>query len=70
MERIASVLRQEDAAGLSYAEIAALLNSKGIRTSRNKEWNASRVRIPVTKARKLLQEEEAFYSRQPGFGMM
>lgn len=70
VERIASVLRQEDAAGLSYAEIAALLNGKGIRTSRNKEWNASRVRIPVTKARKLLQEEEAFYSKQPGFGMM
>ncbi len=71
IRRIADVLRDlDDLYNLSYAELAKILNEKGIRTSHEKEWTASRARIPVKKARELLREEDAEeLVSQPNFGM-
>lgn len=69
--RIADVLRMlDDPFGVSYSQVADLLNEKQIRTLQNRDWNKDRARTPVTKARELLKKEEEDALRShPNFGM-
>jgi len=70
-QRIAELLRAlSDPFTPTYAQVADLLNSKGLRTLHGKEWNRSRVRQPVARARKLLRaEEDMELEADPRFGM-
>lgn len=72
VHRIADVLRDlDDPFEITYREIAGILNEQGIRTLHNKEWNESRARGPVKKARELLrQEEEDALQSLPTYGIM
>lgn len=55
---IAEILRSlPDPFSPTYAEIAEILNNKGLRTLHRGEWTKSRVRKPVTRARDVLREE-------------
>lgn len=69
--RIAEVLRDlDDPFGVTYGEIARILNEKGIRTLQGNNWNADRARPKVRKARELLRkEEEGTRQSNPSFGM-
>lgn len=71
VRKIADVLRDlDDPFEITYAEIAKLLNEKGLRTLQGNEWNASKARGPVRKARDLLRREEDAARRSlPTFGM-
>ena len=70
--QIADVLRDlDDPHRITYREIAQILNEKGIRTLHKKDWNASRARTPVTKARELLRkEEEELLRALPTYGIV
>lgn len=70
-QAIADVLRDlPDPFAPTYAEVADLLNSKYLRTLQKNEWNKSRVRQPVERARAILrQEEEMQQESHPRFGM-
>lgn len=70
-QRIAELLRAlSDPFTPTYAQVADLLNSKGLRTLHGKEWNRSRVRQPVARARKILRaEEDMELEADPRFGM-
>jgi DNA invertase Pin-like site-specific DNA recombinase len=69
--KIADVLREQpDPFASTYAEVADLLNMKGLQTLQRKEWNKSRVRQPVARAREILRrEEEAQQETSIRFGM-
>jgi len=55
---------------ITHATVVGILNKKGLRTLHGKEWNTSRVRGPLKKARVLLRaEEEAEMRKLPHFGM-
>lgn len=70
IHEIADVLRhQADPVSLTHAEVAKLLNDRGIRTGHGKDWTASRVRGPRKKALKLLETERGeMRSLNPGYG--
>lgn len=54
----------------THAQIADLLNEKGLRTLHGKVWNKSRVRQPVSRARQILRAEESMkQAADPRFGM-
>ncbi len=56
--------------GTDPAQIADLLNEKGLRTLHGKVWNKSRVRQPVSRARQILRAEESMkQAADPRFGM-
>ena len=67
---LANALREmEDPFGISHAKVADLLNRTGLRTLQGKEWDRSRVRGPLKRARELLRAEESeHYQSLPGFG--
>lgn len=68
---IADVLRElDDPYGGTYAQVAEILNEKGLRTLQRREWTTGRARKPVTKARELLRkEDEDALKSTPNFGM-
>lgn len=68
VEKIAEVLRTRDYRSLSAAQVADLLNDHGLKTMQNKDWNASRVRPQLKKAKQLLEDEDQFYSDNPNYG--
>ncbi|MEW2912301.1 recombinase family protein [Leisingera sp. JC11] len=72
VRRIADVLRGlDDPFAPTYAQVARLLNEKGLRTLHGKEWTVSRSRIPVKRAREIIRndEEDALQSL-PTYGMV
>lgn len=68
VEKIAEVLRTRDYRSLTAAQVADLLNDHGLKTMQNKDWNASRVRPQLKKAKQLLEDEDQFYSDNPDYG--
>lgn len=57
--KIVEILRDEaDWAKLTYREVVDLLNARGLRTGHDQPWTTSRVRIPLQKARAVLNDEE------------
>lgn len=68
VQQIAHVLRDMgDQDGLSYSDIAAILNARGIFTQQGNPWNKSRVRQPAKRAREHLEKEQE--ESNPRFGM-
>ena len=54
---------------LTAAQVADMLNDTGLLTGSEKPWNKTRVRLPLTRARKLLDDEEDRLMREsPTFG--
>jgi len=73
VRKIADILRKldSDPFEITHAQAADILNKKGLRTLHGKDWNKSRVRGPLKKARAILKEEdEAETKRPPNFGML
>ncbi len=68
--RIADLLRGlPDPFAPTHAQVADLLNEKGLLTLHRKEWNKSRVRQPVSRARQILRAEEKMkHEADPRFG--
>lgn len=57
---IAKILRSTpDQSDLTHQEVADLLNTRGLRTGHGAPWTRSRVRIPLSKARAVLEAEGA-----------
>jgi DNA invertase Pin-like site-specific DNA recombinase len=70
--QIADILRNHecDPFEITHATAADILNEKGLRTRHGKEWNTSRIRGPLKKARALIMvNEEVEMRKQPHFGM-
>ncbi len=69
--KIADILRNlPDPFSDSYAEIAEILNSRGLRTQRNLAWDKHKARGPVKKAREILRDEEnELLKSNPLYGM-
>lgn len=68
VQKIAGVLRDmEDPYGISYSDIADILNARGIFTQQGNPWNKSRVRQPAKRAREHLEKEQE--EANPRFGM-
>jgi DNA invertase Pin-like site-specific DNA recombinase len=69
--RIADLLRGlPDPFAPTHAQVADLLNEKGLLTLHGKEWNKSRVRQPVSRARQILRAEENMkHETDPRFGI-
>lgn len=70
-KKIATVLRDlPNPMKITYAEIVAILNARGLSTLHGNEWDKSKVRQPVTRARQILREEgDMQQSANPNFGM-
>jgi DNA invertase Pin-like site-specific DNA recombinase len=72
VRRIADVLREldDDPFKITHAQAADILNAKNLRTLHGKEWNKSRIRNPLKKARAVLKEDdEAEMRLNPRFGI-
>lgn len=74
VRQIADILRKQDCDPfeITHAQAADILNKKGLRTLHDKEWDKSRIRGPLKKARAILKEEEeneAEMHINPRFGL-
>ncbi|PCH75209.1 MAG: hypothetical protein COC12_01655 [Rhodobacteraceae bacterium] len=70
VRQIAGILRDYngDPFEITHAQVADILNKKSLRTLHGKEWDTSRIRGPLKKARALLMaEEEAGIRKQPHY---
>lgn len=69
--KIADALRElKDPFAITHAQAADFLNEKGLRTLHGRDWDKSRVRAPLKRAREILREEEkVLQSSHPNFGM-
>lgn len=59
---------------LTRAEIAEILNQRGILTGHGKPWDKSRIRLPLERARALIADDQkkatdAHYANNPSFGL-
>lgn len=69
--KIADALRDlKDPFAITHALAADFLNKKGLRTLHGKDWDKSRVRAPLKRAREILrEEEEMLQASHPNFGI-
>lgn len=55
---------------MTTAEIARELNMRGLRTGHGREWNKTRLRLPLQKARALIADDAAaVHEANPNFGL-
>jgi len=72
VRQITDILRKldSDPFDITHTQAADILNKKNLRTLHGKEWDKSRIRNPLKKARAILKEEnEAEMRMNPGFGI-
>lgn len=72
--QIADVLIELDAVESTRSQVIEILNDRGILTGQGKQWDESRIRLPLKKARELIAEDkraagDADYASNPNYGL-